>query len=41
MKDKGACIYKGNGKKGEGMLRFKQLTIKNAPRVPMAIMTID
>ena len=40
MKDKGACIYRGNGTKDEGTLRFERLTIKNAPRVPMAFMTL-
>jgi len=40
MKDKGACIYKGNGTKDEGTRRFERLTIKNAPRVPTAFMTL-
>ena len=40
MKDKGACIYRGNGMKDEGTLQFEQLTIKKAPRVPTAFMTL-
>ena len=43
MKDKGACIYRGNGTKDEGMLQFEQLTIKNAPHVhlwPQASLSI-
>ena len=40
MKDKGACIYGGNGTEDKGTLRFEQLIIKNAPHVPMAFMTL-
>ena len=40
MKDKGACIYRGNSMKVEGMLRFEQLTIKNASRVPTTFITL-
>ena len=40
MKDKGACIYKGNGTKDEGMLWFEQLTNKKMPHVPMAFMSL-
>ena len=40
MKDKGACLYRGNGTKDEGMLWFEQLTIKKVPRVPTTFMTL-
>ena len=40
MKDKGACLYRGNGTKDEGMLWFEQLTIKKVPRVLMIFMTL-
>ena len=40
MKDKGACIYRGNGTKDEGTLWFEQLTIKNASRVPTTFITL-
>ena len=40
MKDKGACVNRGNGTKDEGTLRFEQLTIKDAPHVPTIFMTL-
>ena len=40
MKDKGTCLYRGNGTKDEGTLRFKQLTIKNVPCVPTRFMIL-
>ena len=40
MKDKGARIYRGNGMKDEGTLQFEQLTIKKAPHVPTAFITL-
>ena len=40
MKDKGACIYRGNSTKDEGMLQFEQLTIKKTPHVPTTFMTL-
>ena len=40
MKDKGACLYRGNDMKDEGMLWFEQLTIKKVPRVPTTFMTL-
>ena len=40
MKDKGACLYRGNGTKDEGMLWFEQLTIKKVPRVLTIFMTL-
>ena len=40
MKDKGACLYRGNDTKDEGMLWFEQLTIKKVPRVLTIFMTL-